>query len=94
MASDVQDRLVFSLTDNQSTITILRSQRSDSGPYQLIVSLYEFNVAPLEDIVEISVKCKCNVFSYFLLETSTIMMIIIMIMNMRVMIFTKRLVVL
>ena len=103
MASNVQDRFVFSLTDSQSTMTILRSQRSDSGTYELIVTPDEFDATTIKDSVTISVKCKYIVFPYFLLETSTIILIIIiiiiliimvMIMNMRVMIFTLRLVVL
>ena len=100
VASNVRDRFVFSLTDSQSTITILRSQRSDSGTYELAVSPDDFAAIAIKDSVKISVKCKCIVFPYFLLETSTIILIIIiviiivMIMNMRVMIFTLRLVVL
>ena len=34
-------------------------------------------LTPVKDVVEILVKCKYNVFSYFLLETSTIIVIII-----------------
>ena len=34
-------------------------------------------LTPVKDEVEISVKCKYNVFPYFLLETSTIIVIII-----------------
>ena len=108
VASDVQDRFVFSLTDSQSTMTILRSQRSDSGTYELTVTPDDFVSTTIKDSVKISVKCKYIVFPYFLLETSTIILIIIiiiiiimimiliimvMIMNMRVMIFTLRLVV-
>ena len=92
VASDFQDRFVFNLTDSQSTITILRSQRSDSGTYELIVVPDAFDATTIRDEVKISVKCKHNVFPYFLLETSTIIiLIIIMILNKRVIIFTKRL---
>ena len=91
MASEVQDRFVFNLTDSQSTMTILRSQRSDSGTYKLRVSPDVLNQAAINNVVEISVKCEYNDFPCFLLETSTI--IIIMILNMRLMIFTLRLVV-
>ena len=102
MASDVQDRFVFSLTDSQSTMTILRSQRSDSGAYELTVTPDDFAATTIKDSVKISVKCKYIVFPYFLQETSTIILIMIiiiiiliimvMIVNMRVMIFTLRLV--
>ena len=105
VASNLQDRFVVNLTDSQSTMTILRSQRSDSGTYELAVSPDDFAAIAIKDAVKISVKCKYIVFPYFLLETSTIILIIItiiiiiliimvMIMNMRVMIFTLRLVVL
>ena len=90
VASDVQDRFVFNLTESQSTMTILRSQRSDSGTYELTVTPDNFDATIIRDDVKISVECKYNVFPYFLLETSTTMMlIIIMIINYRrVMIFT------
>ena len=92
VVSDFQDRFIFNLTDSQSTITILRSQRSDSGKYELIVVPDDLAATTIKDDVKISVKCKHNVFPYFLLETSTIIiLIIIMILNKRVMIFTKRL---
>ena len=107
MDSEIQDRFVFSFTDSQSTMTILRSQRLDSGTYKLTVVPNDFGAITIEDSVKISVKCKYIVFPYFLLETSTIILIIIiiiiiiiiliimiMIMNMRVMIFTLRLIVL
>ena len=45
---------------------ILRSQRSDSGKYELSVRPDVLNQAPLNDFVEISVKCKYNIFLYFL----------------------------
>ena len=103
VASDVQDRFVFSLTDSQSTMTILRSQRSDSGAYELTVTPDDFVATTIKDSVKISVKCKYIVFPYFLQETSTIILIMIiiiiiiiiliimvMIVNMRVMIFTLR----
>ena len=90
MASDVQGRFVFNLTESQSTMTIIRSQRSDSGTYELTVTPDNFDATIIRDDVKISVECKYNVFPYFLLETSTTMMlIIIMIINYRrVMIFT------
>ena len=72
MASDVQDRFVFSLTDSQSTMTILRSQRSDSGAYELTVTPDDFAATTIKDSVKISVKCKYNVFPYFLLWNSSI----------------------
>ena len=77
VASDVQDRFVFSLTDSQSTMTILRSQRSDSGTYELTVTPDDFLSTTIKDSVKISVKCKYIVFPYFLLETSIIILIII-----------------
>ena len=77
VASDVQDRFVFSLTDSQSTMTILRSQRSDSGAYELTVTPDDFAATTIKDSVKISVKCKYIVFPYFLLETSIIILIII-----------------
>ena len=58
VASEVQDRFVFSLTDSQSTMTILRSQRSDSGTYELSVRPDVLNQYPINDVVKISVKCK------------------------------------
>ena len=58
VASSVQDRFVFNLTDSQSTMTIVRSQRLDSGTYELIVSSDDVNLAPIRDEVKISVKCK------------------------------------
>ena len=95
VATEVQDRFFFNLTDSLSIMTILRSQRSDSGTYELRVSPDVLNQAPITDIVKVSVKCKCNIFLYFLLETSTVMIIIIiiiiMIMNVKLMIFTLRL---
>ena len=103
VASEVQDRFVFNLTDSQSIMTILRCQRSDTGTYELRVSPDVLNQAAVTDEVKISVKCKCNIFLYFLVETWTVMiitiiiiiiMIIIMITSMRLMIFTLRLVVL
>ena len=87
MANDFQDRSVFSLTDIQSTVIIHYSQRSDSGTYELTVNPDDVHVAAIVDEVKISVKCKYNVFPYFLVETSTIIIMII-IMNMRAMIFT------
>ena len=101
LASNLQDRFVVSLTDSQSTITILRSQRSDSGTYELTVSPDDFAAITIKDGVKISVKCKYIVFPHFLLETSKIILIIlllllllllvlIIIMNMRVMIFRLR----
>ena len=92
MVSDFQDRFVVNLTDSQSTITILRSQRSDSGTYELSVVPEDLDATTVKDKVKISVKCKYNIFPYFLLETSAIIvLIIIMILNKRVMIFIKRL---
>ena len=87
VANDFQDRSVFSLTDSQSTVIIQYSQRSDSGEYKLIVTPDDVNLAAFEDKVKISVKCKYKVFPYFLVATSTIIIMII-IMNMRAMIFT------
>ena len=69
VANDFQDRFVFSLTDSQSTVIIQYSQRSDSGEYKLIVTPDDVNLAAFEDKVKISVKCKYNVFPYFLVET-------------------------
>ena len=108
VASSIQDRFVLSLTDSQSTMTILRSHRSDSGTYELRVSPDDVNLVAMNNVVKISVKCEYKGFNYFLIETSTIILItiiiiiiiiviiiiIIIIMNMRVMIFTLRLVVL
>ena len=106
IASNVQDRFVFNLTDSQSTMTIFRSHRSDSGTYELTLRTDDLDAIHIKDFVKISVECKYIVYPYFLLETSTIIlmiiiiiiiimiMIMIMIMNMRVMIFTLRLVVL
>ena len=92
VVSDFQDRFVVNLTDSQSTITILRSQRSDSGTYELSVVPEDLDATTVKDKVKISVKCKYNIFPYFLLETSAIIvLIIIMILNKRVMIFIKRL---
>ena len=91
MASNIRDRFVFNLTDSQSTMTIFRSQRSDSGRYKLTVRPNDLDATHIEDVVKISVECKYIVYPYFLLETSTIiliLMIIIMIMNLRVMTFT------
>ena len=103
--SNVRDRFVFNLTDSQSTMTIFRLQRSDSGTYELTVSPDDLDATPINDVVKISVECKYIVYPYFLLETSTIILMIIIIitiiiiimvmnMNMRVMIFTLRLVIL
>ena len=58
VASNFQDRFVFSLTDSQPTMTILRSQRSDSGTYELSVRPDVLNQYPINDVVKISVKCK------------------------------------
>ena len=93
VANDFQDRFVFSLTDSQSTVIIHYSQRSDSGTYELRVTPDDVNLAALVDKVKISVKCKYNVFPYFLVETSKIIIMII-ILNMRAMIFTEGLAVL
>ena len=79
VASSVQDRFIFNFTDSQSTMTILRSQRSDSGKYELIISPDDFAATTIKDEIKISVKCKNNVFPYFLLETSTVTLIIIII---------------
>ena len=95
MASNFRDRFAFNLTDSQSTMTIFRSQRSDSGTYELTVSPNDLDATGLKSVVTISVECKYIVYPYFLLETSTIILIliiiIIMIMNLRVMTFTRRL---
>ena len=72
MASNFQDRFVFTLTDSQSTMTILRSQRSDSGTYELTVVPDDFAATTITDSVKISVKCKYNVFPYFLWTSSII----------------------
>ena len=66
VASEVQDRFVFDLTDSQSTMTILRSQRSDSGTYELRVSPDVLNEASIDNAVKVSVKCKYNDFPCFL----------------------------
>ena len=88
VASNFQDRFVFNLTESQSTMKILRSQRSDSGTYELTVSSDDLDATFIRDEVKVSVECKYIVFSYFLLETSTTMILIItLIMNRRV-IFT------
>ena len=68
VASNVQDRFVFSLTDSQSTMTILRSQRSDSGTYELTVSPDDFAAITIKDSVKISVKCKYIVFLISLMD--------------------------
>ena len=68
VASNVQDRFVFSLTDSQSTMTILRSQRSDSGTYELTVSPDDFTTITIKDSVKISVKCKYIVFLISLMD--------------------------
>ena len=107
VAAEVQDRFVFSLTDSQSIMKILRSQRLDSGTYELRVSPDVLNQPAIFDVVKISVKCKCNIFALFSLRdffdnnndnnnnnNIIIIMIIIMVMNMRLMIFSLRLVVL
>ena len=57
VASDVQGRFVFSLTDSQSTMTIFRTQRSDSVTYELTVSPDDFAAATIKDSVKISMKC-------------------------------------
>ena len=62
VASDVRDRFMFNITDSQSTMTILCSQRRDSGTYELTVSPDDVDLAPIKDDVKISVKCKCNFF--------------------------------
>ena len=72
VASNVQDRFVFSLTDSQSTMTILRSQRSDSGTYELTVSPDDFAAITIKDSVKISVKCKYIVFPILLWTSSVI----------------------
>ena len=76
VANEVQDRFVFNLTDSQSIMTILRSQRSDSGTYGLRVSPDVLNLSPMSNVVKISVKCKC-IFPYSLVETCIIIIIII-----------------
>ena len=48
-------------------MTIFRSQRSDSGTYDLIVSPDDFAATTIRDDVKISVKCKYNIFGYSLL---------------------------
>ena len=58
VVSDFQDRFIFNLTDSKSTITILRSQRSDSGTYELIVVPDDLAATTIKDDVKISVKCK------------------------------------
>ena len=72
VVSDFQDRFVVNLTDSKSTITILRSQRSDSGTYELTVVPEDLDATVIKDKVKISVKCKYNVSPHFFLETSTI----------------------
>ena len=62
MPDDFQDRFFFSLTDSQSTMTIIRSQRLDSGTYELTVSPDDVNLDPIRDKVKISVKCKWKLF--------------------------------
>ena len=66
VASEVQDRFVFNLTDSQSTMAILRSQRSDSGTYELRVSPDVLNQGSIVNVVKVSVKCKYNDFPCFL----------------------------
>ncbi|XP_066024489.1 fibroblast growth factor receptor 2-like isoform X2 [Pocillopora verrucosa] len=56
VANDFRDRFVFNLTDSQSTMSILRSQRLHSGTYELTVSPDDLNLAPIRDDVKISVK--------------------------------------
>ena len=68
VANDFQDRFVFSLTDSQSTMTILRSQRSDSGTFKLTVVPNDFGAITIEDSVKISVKCKYIVFLISLMD--------------------------
>ena len=58
MPNNVQDRFFFSITDSQSTMTIVHSQRSDSGTYELTVSPDDVNLTPIRDGVKISVKCE------------------------------------
>ena len=67
VASNVQDRFAFKFTDNKSTMTILRLQRSDSGTYELVVVPDDFDASTIRDDVKISVKCEYNVFPYSLL---------------------------
>ena len=62
MASNFQDRFVFNLTESQSTMKILRSQRSDSGTYELTVSSDDLDATFIRDGVKISVECKYIVF--------------------------------
>ena len=66
VANEIRDRFVFNLTDSQSTMTILRSQRSDSGTYELRVIPDVLNQAPIGNVVKVSVKCKYNDFPCFL----------------------------
>ena len=58
VVNDVRDRFVFNLTDSQSTMSILRSQRLHSGTYELTVSPDDVNLIPIRDQVKISVKCE------------------------------------
>ena len=62
VASNVRDRFVFNLTDSQSTMTILRSRRSDSGTYELTVRPDDLDATSINDVVKISVKCKWKLF--------------------------------
>ena len=63
-----QDRFVVSLKDNQSTMVVYNSQRFDSGTYTLRVTPDSLQAASVDNPVKISVKCKYNVFPYFLLR--------------------------
>ena len=58
VANEVQDRFIFRITDIQSTMTILRFQRSDSGTYELSVRPDVLNQRDINDVVKISVKCE------------------------------------
>ena len=58
MPNNFQDRFFFNLTHSQSTMTIVRSQRLDSGTYELTVSPDDVNLNPIRDEVKISVKCE------------------------------------
>ena len=58
MPNNFQDRFFFNLTDSKSTMTIVRSQRLDSGTYELTVSPDDVNLNLIRDEVKISVKCE------------------------------------
>ena len=106
VANDFQDRFVFNLTDSQSTVTIHHSQRSDSGTYELIVSPDDFSVKCKYIVfpyflVETSTIILIIIITIIIIIIMMIIIIIIiiimmmmMIVNMIVMIFTLRLVVL